>query len=175
MEPQVRWSRPLVGLGLILSMSIFAACNSAGAAPTGAGASSGAMEPSTPPASEVAAGTPGPSNMLAANINLLPAASFDPKKVSVACDAATLGTSASMSCDDIVSAAVRIATTMSKTPVTQVSVTKPADNPTGIQVTFWVQAEDASGLTAFTTTIDPASGTFTFPTQDDEAVFPAAS
>src|SRR6185503_3836143 len=170
MEPQVRWSRPLVGLGLILSMSIFAACNSAGAAPTGAGASPGVMEPSTPPASEVAAGTPG-----AANINLLPAASFDPKKVSVACDAATLGTSASMSCDDIVSAAVRIATTMSKTPVTQVSVTKPADNPTGIQVTFWVQAEDASGLTAFTTTIDPASGTFTFPTQDDEAVFPAAS
>ena len=89
--------------------------------------------------------------MLVTSINLLPTASFDPKKVSVACDAATLGTSASMSCDDLVSAAVRIATTMSKTPVTQVSVTKPADNPTGLQVTFWVQAGDASGLTAFTT------------------------
>ena len=174
MEPHVRWSRPLIGLGLILSMSIFAACNGAGAAPTGAGASSGVTQPS-PVASEVPEGTPGPTNMVVANINLLPAASFDPKKVSVACDEATLGTSASMSCDDIVSAAVRIATTMSKTPVAQVSVTKPADNPNGIQVTFWVPAEGASGLTAFTTTIDPASGTFTFPTQDDEAVFPAAS
>ena len=49
------------------------------------------------------------------------------------------------------------------------------DNPSAIQVTFWVQAEEASGLTAFTTTIDPANGTFTFPVQDDEAVFPTAS
>jgi hypothetical protein len=175
MEPHVRWSRPLTGLGLVLSMTILAACNGAGAAPTTGAGASGASEPSMAPASEVATGTEGPTNMLVTSINLLPTASFDPKKVSVACDAATLGTSASMSCDDLVSAAVRIATTMSKTPVTQVSVTKPADNPTGIQVTFWVQAEDASGLTAFTTTIDPAAGSFTFPVEDDAAVFPTAS
>ena len=174
MEPHVRWSRPLTGLGLILSTSILVACN-ASAPTTGPLASTGATEPSTAPASQVAEGTAGPTNMLVTSINLLPAASFDPKKVSVACDPATLGASAAMTCDDLVSTAVRIATTMSKTAPTQVSVTKPADNPNGIQITFWVPAEDASGLTAFTTTIDPAAGTFTFPTQDDTAVFPAAS
>ena len=61
------------------------------------------------------------------------------------------------------------------TPVTQVSVTKPADNPNAVQVTFWVQAEEGGGLTAFTTIIDPANGTFTFPQEDAEAVFPTAS
>jgi hypothetical protein len=172
MEPHTRWSRPLAGLGLALSVTILAACNQAGAGPSTGAESSAATEPSTAPASAVAAGTQAPTDMLVTSINILPEASFDPKKVSVACDEATLGTSASMTCDDIVAATVRIATTMSKSPVTQISVTKPADNPNAIQVTFWVQAEDASGLTAFTTTIDPANGTFTFPTQDDEAVFP---
>ena len=173
MEPNMRWSRPLAGLGLILSITVFAACNGAGAGPA-TGAASGLPEPSAA-ASEVAAGTPAPTDMLVTSINILPTASFDPKKVSVACDQATLGTSASMTCDDIVAATVRIATTMSKSPVTQVSVTKPADNPSAIQVTFWVQAEDASGLTAFTSIIDPANGTFTFPVEDAQAVFPTSS
>jgi hypothetical protein len=48
-------------------------------------------------------------------------------------------------------------------------------NPNGIQVTFWVQEADASGLSAFTSTIDPSAGTFTFPVADDSAVFPSAS
>jgi hypothetical protein len=174
MEPHVRRSRPLLGLGLALSITILAACNGAGAAPTTGAGTSGPSGPSSAP-SQVAASTPGPTSMLVTSINLLPTASFDPKKVSVACDEATLGTGASMTCDAIVAATVRIATTMSKNPVTQVSVTKPADNPSAIQVTFWVQAEDASGLTAFTSTIDPANGTFTFPVQDDKAVFPTAS
>ena len=174
MQPQMRRSRLLVGLGLALSVTLLAACNGTGAAPsTGAGAS-GPAEPSMAP-SQAAVSTLAPTDMLVTSIDLLPTASFDPAKVSVACDEATLGTSASMSCDDIVAATARIATTMSKNPVTQVSVTKPADNPSAIQVTFWVQAEEASGLTAFTTTIDPANGTFTFPVQDDEAVFPTAS
>jgi hypothetical protein len=170
----MRWSRPLAGLGLALSMTIFAACNQAGAGATTGPEGSGLGGPSSAPASGAAAATPAPTDMLVTSINVLPAASFDPSKVSVACNAATLGTAASMSCDDIVAATVRIATTMSKSPVTQVSVTKPADNPNGIQVTFWVQAEDASGLTAFTSTIDPANGTFTFPVQDDQAVFPTS-
>jgi hypothetical protein len=171
----MRGSRPLAGLGLLLSATIFAACAGAGAGPSGGAGESGLAEPSGAPASGIAAGTPAPTDMLVTSLSLLPAASFDPGKVSVACDQATLGTSASMSCDEIVAAAVRIGTTMSASPVTQVAVTKPADNPNGIQVTFWVQAEDASGLTAFTSTIDPANGTFTFPVEDSEAVFPTAS
>ena len=175
MEPHLRWSRPLLGLGLALSITVLAGCAGAGAGPTSGAGESGLTEPSSAPASEVAAATPAPTDMLVTSINLLPTASFNPSKVSVACDEATMGTDASMSCDEIVAATVRIATTMSKSPVTQVSVTKPADNPNGIQVTFWVQAEDASGLTAFTSTIDPSSGTFTFPAEDSTAVFPTAS
>src|SRR6185436_5661515 len=148
MQPQTRRSRLLVGLGLALSVTLLAACNSTGAGPTAAGGTA-LTEPSTAPASEGAASTPAPTSMLVTSIDVLPTASFDPAKVSVACDEATLGTSASMSCDEIVAATARIATTMSKNPVTQVSVTKPADNPSAIQVTFWVQAEEASGLTAF--------------------------
>jgi hypothetical protein len=174
MQPHVRRSRPLLGPGLALTVTIVAACNGAGVGPSAAAGGTG-LGPSSAPTSEVAAATPAPTDMLVTSINLLPTASFDPKKVSVACDEATLGTSASTSCDDIVAATARIATTMSKNPVTQISVTKPADNPSAIQVTFWVQAEDASGLTAFTTMIDPASGTFTFPVEDSQAIFPTAS
>jgi hypothetical protein len=64
---------------------------------------------------------------------------------------------------------------MSANPIKQVSVTKPADNPELIQVSFWVQAEEGDELTAFTSTINPAAKTVTFPLEDTEAVFPAAS
>jgi len=175
MESQVRWSRPLVGAGLAFSVLMFAACNGAGAGASAAPGESGLSEPSTAPASEVAAGTAPPTAMLIAGLNVLPTPSFDPKKISVACDQAALGAGASMSCNDIVVAATRIATTESQSPVTQVSVTKSADNPNAIQVTFWVQEADASGLSAFTSTIDPSAGTFTFPVADDSAVFPTAS
>ena len=175
MEPHARWSRPLIGLGLILTVSMLAACNSAGAGPTTGGVSTPEPLPSTATATEAAAGTPGPTSMLVTSINVLPTPSFDPKKIAVACDQATMGTSASMSCDDLVVLAARIAATTSKAVPTQVAVTKPADNPNAIQITFWVPAEEGSGLAAFTTTIDPSAGTFTFPTADSEAVFPTAS
>ena len=124
-------------------------------------------------ASEAPAGTPAPTDQLEMSIDLLPTPSFDPSKVKVACDEATQGTGASMSCDDVVALTARVASTMSANPVEQVSVTKPADNPDAIQVTFWVKAEEGDGLTAFTSTIDPANQTFTFPMEDTEAVFPA--
>jgi len=174
MEPQVRWSRPLIGLGLVLSVSILAGCNGAGGGPS-LGASSAEPNPTTAAPSEAAASTPGPTDMLVTGINVLPSASFDPKKVAVACDEATLPSGASMSCDDVVALAVRVATTMSKSAVTQVAVTPSPDNPSAIQITFWVPSEEGSGLDAFTSTIDPANQTFTFPTQDTEAVFPTAS
>jgi hypothetical protein len=175
MESQMRWSRPILALGLALSITILAACSGAGAGPTtGAGPTSATTESSAAP-SEVAAATAGPTSMLVTSINILPTPSFDPSMVAVACDDATLGTSASMSCKDLTSLAVRIAATMSKSAPTQVSVTKPADNPNAIQITFWVPSSEGSGLDAFTTTIDPAAGTFTFPTADTEAVFPTAS
>ena len=171
MEPHKRWSRPLVGLGLILSVSMLAGC-AAGAGPTTGASSAPLMSPG---ASEVAAGTPAPTNSLTMSTAFLPTPSFNPAKVAVACDQAAVGAGSSMTCNDIVALSVRVAATMSKNPVTQVSVTKPTDNPSGIQVTFWVQAEDASGLTAFTSTIDPANQTVTFPIEDDKAVFPTAS
>jgi len=171
MEPHLRWSRPLVGLGLILSVPLLAGC-AAGAGPT-MGASTAPV--ASPGASEVAASTPAPTNLLTMSTAFLPTPSFNASKVAVACDQASLGAGVSMTCDDIVALSVRVAATMSKNPVTQVSVTKPTDNPSAIQVTFWVQSEDASGLTAFTSTIDPANQTVTFPVEDSEAVFPTAS
>ena len=174
MEPHVRWSRPLLGLGLTLSMTILAACSGAGAGPTTGPVATALTEPSAAP-SEVAAGTTGPTSMLVTSINMLPTPSFDPSMVAVACDQATLGTSASTSCEDLTKLAVRISATMSKTLPTQVSVTKPADNPNGIQITFWVQSEEGSGLDAFMTTIDPTNQTFTFPVAAADAVFPTAS
>lgn len=172
MEPQiVRWTRPLGGVGLALIAFLFAACNGAGAGP-----STVVTEPSTAPSmasSEAPAGTPGPTDQLEMSINLLPTTSVDTSKVKVACDEATLGTSASMSCDDLVALTARISATMSANPVEQVSVTKPADNPDAIQITFWVKAEEGDELTAFTSVINPANQTFTFPMEDPEAVFPA--
>jgi hypothetical protein len=173
MEPKIFRSRPLAGLGLVLSAAILAACNGAGAGPTGA-ASGGPLEPSSAP-SEAPVGTPGPTGQVEMSIELLPVPSFDPSGVQVACDAATLGTGAEMTCDDIVALTARIAATMSANPIKQVSVTKPADNPELIQVSFWVQAEEGDELTAFTSTINPAAKTVTFPLEDTEAVFPAAS
>jgi len=173
MEPQIHRLRPLAGLGLVLSAALIAACNGAGAGPSGT-ASSASLEPSMAP-SEAPAGTPGPTDQLEMSIDLLPTSSFDPSGVKVACDAATLGTGAEMTCDDIVALTARIATTMSANPIQQVSVTKPAENPDAIQVSFWVQAEEGDELTAFTSIIDPANQTFTFPQEDPEAVFPTAS
>jgi len=171
MEPKIFRSRPLAGLGLVLSAALIAACNGGGAAPTGT-ATAASLAPSSAPSE---AATPGPSNQLEMGIDFLPTPSFDPAGVKVACDAATLGTGAEMSCDDIVALTARIAATTSANPIKQVSVTKPADNPDLIQVSFWVQAEEGDELTAFTSTIDPANKTVTFPLEDAEAVFPAAS
>src|SRR5262245_6465785 len=138
MDPQMRWPRPLTGLGLVLSATLLAACAGAGVGPSAGAGESGLSEPSMAPESAAAAGTPAPTDMLVTSINVLPTPSFDPKKVSVACDSATMGTSASMSCDDITALAVRIAATMSRSTPTQVAVTAPADNPSAIQITFWV-------------------------------------
>jgi hypothetical protein len=154
---------------------ILAACNGIGVSPSAAATEPGAARPSSAPASPVAVATPAPTAIHATSLDYLPTASYQPSKISVACDAATLGTSPSMTCDEILAITAGIATTMSTNPVTQVSVTNSPDNANGIQVTFWVQAEDASGVTAFTSTIDPANETFTLPEEDSEAVFPAAS
>jgi hypothetical protein len=126
-------------------------------------------------ASAAATASPGATDLLKTGLDFLPAASLDPAKVAIACEEATLGAGASMSCDDIVALTARIARTASSSPVQQISVTKPADDPTGIQVTFWVAAEEGSGLEAFTSIIDPTNKTFTFPEPDTEAVFPTAS
>jgi hypothetical protein len=179
MEPHVRWSRPLIGLGLIISTTILVACSG-----TGAGASAAAQstaEPSmgvaeaTSIASEGAAASEGVPGGAEWDLNLVPAASFDPSKVSVACDEATMGTSAQMSCDDVVKLTVGVAQTLSHSPVQQIHVTKPADDPNKIQATFWVAAEEGSGVEAFTWVIDPVNKTFTPPQSDPEAVFPTAS
>ena len=170
MKPQLHRSRPLGGLGLILSASILAAC-AGGGAPASAGPSTGPL-PSTA-ATEAAPATPAPTNLLTMAIALLPTATVDASKVKVACDDATAGTAASLTCDDIVALTARIAATLSANPIEQVSVTKPADNPDAIQVTFWVKPEEGEGLTAFTSTIDPAGQTVTFPIEDPDAVFPA--
>jgi hypothetical protein len=172
MASSSRWPRPIAGLALVLSASVFAACNGAGAGPTAAGTESA---PSSAPGSQTAAGTPAPTDLLEMSIAFLPTPSFDTSKVAVACDQATLSASASMTCDQIVALAVRVASTISSQPVTQVAVTKPADNPDAIQVTFWVPSDEGSGLSAFSSTINPANQTITFPTEDTEAVFPRAS
>jgi len=171
MEPHMRWSRPVVGLGLILSGSMLAGCASTGAAPT-TGAS--LAEPSMAP-TEGAAATPAPTDMLTISIAFLPTPSVDTSKVKLACDASTLGASATMSCADIVKLTARVAATMSKNPIEQVAVAKSADNPSAIEVTFWVKSEDGKSTTVFTSTIDPANETVTFPIEDASAVFPTTS
>jgi hypothetical protein len=64
---------------------------------------------------------------------------------------------------------------MSATPLKQVAVAKPATSTDLIQVTFWVLSEDGKTDTAFTSTIDPANQTVTFPVEDPNAVFPTTS
>jgi hypothetical protein len=173
MASPTRWPRPITGLALILSASIFAACGGAAGGPAGPASSAG-TEPSSAPASQPAAGTPAPTDQLEMSIALLPTASFNTSKAAVACDEAMLGTSASMTCDQIVALVARVASTMSSQPVTQIAVTQPADNPDAIQVTFWVPSAEGSGLTAFTSTINPVNQTVTFPVEDSQAVFPTA-
>jgi len=150
---------------------LVAACAGTGAAPSG-GPTSGVSLPGTSAASPVAAATPAPTDLLAMSIAFLPDVKVNTSKVKVACDQATLGTAASMPCNDIVSLTARVGATMSNNPLKQVAVTKPADNPGAIQVTFWVKAEAGNGDTAFTSTIDPADETVTFPVADPTAVFP---
>jgi hypothetical protein len=124
----MRRSRLLGGLGLILTTSIVVACNGAGAGattPVSTTSTTAGTGASMAPESQTAAGTPAPSNMLVMNIALLPTPSIDTSKIAVACDQATLGTSAAMSCDDLTALTARIAATTSNQPVQQISVTKP--------------------------------------------------
>lgn len=144
----------------------------AGAGPT----SSASTAPvASPGASAVAATTPAPTDMLTISIAFLPTASVDTSKVKVACDASTLGAAATMSCANIVKLTARVAATMSRNPIEQVAVAKSTDHPSAIEVTFWVKSEDGKSTTAFTSTIDPATETVTFPIEDASAVFPTTS
>jgi hypothetical protein len=169
LRPRAR--SPRAAFAPLLIAGIVAAC-AVGGAPQSAGPTS-AASPTTAPSE--AAGTPAPTNLAAVSITLLPVATIDTKAVKVACDAAALGSSVSMSCDDIVKLSARIAATTSANPIKQLAVTKSADNPDAIQVTFWVKAEDADTDTAFTSTIDPANQTVTIPVEDSTAVFPTTS
>ena len=169
LSPRAR--SPLAGLALLLIAGTIAACAGAGA-PTAAPTATNGAEPSVAP-TEAAPATPAPTDLATVGIAVLPTATVELAKVKVACDATTLGTGASMTCNDIVKLSARIAATTSANPIKQVAVAKSTDNANGIDVTFWVQGEDTTDLTAFTSTIDPSAMTVTVPVENPDATFPA--
>jgi hypothetical protein len=175
MHSHIRAPRPLVGLALAASTLALAACAGAGAGGSAAPPSTLASAPaSTAAASSTASSAP--TAIAAFSIDKLPEASLDPSKVAMACDEATLGTSAAMSCNDIAAVTARVAPLMSNQPIQQLAVKPSAATPGTLDVTFWVLPDEgSSGLVAFTFSIDPAAKTFTFPSQDTEAVFPTPS
>ncbi len=168
---RLRAGSPLAGLALTLIIGSVAACAGAGA-PTTAPTATMAAEPSMA-ATEAPAGTPAPTALAVVGVSVLPTADVDVSKVKVACDAATLGTGAAMTCNDIVKLTARIAATTSANPIKQVAVAKSTTNASGIDVTFWVAGEGTTDLTAFTSTIDPAAATVTVPVENPDATFPA--
>ena len=163
---------PRAGFAFLLIAGVVAACAGNGAPPSAG--PTGTPTATTAP-TEAAAGTPAPTSLAAVSIDLLPTASVNAKAVKVACDQAALGSSAAMSCSDILKLSARIAATTSVNPIKQLAVAKSADSPGAIQVTFWVKAEDATTDTAFTSTIDPANQTVTIPVEDSTAVFPTTT
>jgi hypothetical protein len=169
LRPRAR--SPLASLALLLITGTVAACAGAGA-PASAPTATTGVAPSVAP-TEAAAGTPVPTDLATVGIAVLPTANVDLAKVKVACDATTLGSGGAMTCNDIVKLSARIAATTSANPIKQVVVAKSTDNANGIDVTFWVKAEDTTDLTAFTSTIDPSAMTVTVPIENPDATFPA--
>ena len=166
-------SRRITLGGILGAVVLVAACG-------GAGAPSGAAEtqpttgaPSSAASAPAPAGSPAPTNLALLGIALLPQASFDPATVQVACDESALGGGTTpVTCDQVVEVAARLAATVSANPIKQVAVSRPADNPDAVQLTFWVAAEEEGGDdVAFTSVFDPANLTVSFPAEDPEAVF----
>src|SRR5215207_8006813 len=160
---------------LIGAVAIAACGNSAASVPpaTQAGAAT------TPPASMAASaapsaalGTPPPTPLALMPIGVLPQAEA-PDDVKVSCEDTT---GATLSCDDAVALAARIAITMTGgSPVDQVLVERDAANANVVTITYWaVDPETPTDpAVAFTTTVDVAAQTMSFPAQNDEAVFPS--
>jgi hypothetical protein len=117
--------------------------------------------------------TPAPTALSLMPLGMLPNAEV-PTDVEVSCEDPA---GATLTCEDAVALAARIGITMTGgSPVEQVLVERDAANADIVTLTYWAvdpEAPDA-GPVAFTTTIDQEAQTMTFPTQNDEAVFPAS-
>jgi hypothetical protein len=170
--------RALRGASLLIATGVLvAACGGATAsgpastavvggetdAPSAAGPS---MAPTADPR------TPAPTALQLMPIGMLPQAEV-PDDVQVSCEDVA---GASLSCEQAVALAARIGITMTGgSPVQQVLVERDAANANVVTLTYWAidpETPDDPAV-AFTTTVDVAGGTLTFPTQNDEAVFPA--
>ena len=170
--------RALRGSALLLATGVLvAACGGAtatGPASTavvgGQTSAPSAAAPSAAPTADTR--TPAPTPLALMPIGMLPQAEV-PADVQVSCED-TAG--AALSCEDAVELAARIGITMTGgSPVQQVLVERDAANANVVTLTYWAidpEAPDDPAV-AFTTTVDVAGGTITFPTQNDEAVFPA--
>ena len=158
---------------LLLGAAVFAACSSGAAtsAPTGAAAT-------TPPATTAATmaptaapvSTPGPTPLQLMGFFLLPQAEV-PKDVKVSCEDPA---GATLSCEQAVALAARIAiTTSGGAPIEQVLVERDAADANVVTLTLWANDAETGELTAFTTTVDVAGQTITFPAENPDAVFPS--
>jgi hypothetical protein len=170
--------RALRGPALLLVGAVaIAACGTGTAsAPAGTTAGGGAtIPPATKAAStapSIAPASAGPSPLALMPVGLLPQAEV-PKDVKVSCEDTT---GATLSCEDAVALAARMAITMTgASPIQQVLVERDAADANVVTITFWAidpEAPDDPAV-AFSTTVDVAAQTMTFPTQNDEAVFPS--
>lgn len=175
--------RALRGSSLLLATGVLvAACGSAtssGPASTAAvGGQTSAPSAAAPSAAApsaaatTAAGTPPPTPLALMPIGLLPQAEV-PTDVQVSCEDVA---GATLSCDDAVALAARIGITMTGgSPVQQVLVERDAANPNVVTLTYWAVDPETPDdpAVAFTTTVDVEGQTISFPTQNDEAVFPS--
>jgi hypothetical protein len=167
--------RALSGSALLLAGAVaLAACSQAGAttAPPQAAAAT------TPPAASMEAsmaatmapGTAAPTPLQLMSFDFLPKADV-PKDVKVSCEDAA---GATLSCEDAVALAARIGiTTSGGAPIQQVLVERDAANANVVTLTLWANDAETGELTAFTTTLDVAARTLSFPAENPDAVFPA--
>jgi hypothetical protein len=169
------FSRALRGPALaLIGAAALAACGSGGAAPPAAtgqtALTSGPSTPAVSAAPSMVASTPAPTALQLMPIGMLPQADV-PEDVDVSCEDAT---GAALSCEDAVALAARIGiTTTGGAPIQQVLVERDAADANVVTITYWATDAETGEVAAFTTVMDIAAQTMSFPTENPEAVFPS--
>jgi hypothetical protein len=170
---QSRRLEPLVAGSVLIIVTLLAGCSTPGASAGPTATTTATQSSSGSPATSMGPETAAPTPLLTMDISFLPEAPIDPATVELACEPPADATG--MSCEDALALTARIAATMSAGAPTKVLVDRPAGDPNMLEVTFWTPAEEAEGELAFTSAVDLANQTVTFPVEDSEAVFPGTT